>query len=105
MLIQFDGRDGGIRRYGDEDVRRLRFIRWRSGSGSRSRRSGKLLALDAGQDRRRARELAQARIAKLHEQIAEMKRVRAYLEKFVRQCTAKRLDHDRSWHRSTGERQ
>ena len=48
-----------------------------------------LLALDSGQDRRRARELAQARIARLNEQIAEMERARDYLQKLARQCTAK----------------
>ena len=88
-LLDTPGRDGGIRRYGDEDVRRLRFIRMAQRAGFTLNEIRELLALDAGQDRRRARELAQARIAKLDEQIAEMGRARDYLEKLARQCTAK----------------
>lgn len=76
----------GIRRYGGEDVRRLRFIRTAQRAGFTLEEIRELLALDSGQDHRRARELAQARIVRLDEQIAEMKRARDCLQALARQC-------------------
>jgi MerR family mercuric resistance operon transcriptional regulator len=86
-LLDTPGKGDGIRRYGDADVRRLRFIRMAQRAGFTLEEIRELLALDAGQDRRRARALAQDRIAKLNEQIAEMERARDYLQKLARQCT------------------
>ena len=88
-LLDTPGKGDGIRRYGDVDVRRLRFIRMAQRAGFTLVEIRELLALDSGQDRRRARELAQAWIARLNEQIAEMERARDYLQKLARQCTAK----------------
>ena len=79
----------GIRRYGEADVRRLRFIRMAQRAGFTLEEIRELLALDAGQDRRRAREMAQARIARLDERIAEMEQARDYLQKLAQQCSAK----------------
>ena len=81
----------GIRRYGEADVRRLRFIRMAQRAGFTLEEIRELLALDSGQDRPRVRELARTRIAKLNEQIAEMERARDYLQKLARQCAAKSL--------------
>ena len=78
----------GIRRYGDADVRRLRFVRMAQRAGFTLEEIRELLTLDAGKDRRRARELAQARITKLNEQIAEMEQARNYLQRLARQCNA-----------------
>ena len=88
-LLDTPGRGDGIRRYGDEDVRRLRFIRMAQRAGFTLEEIRELLALDAGQDRHRARELARARITRLDAQIGEMERARDYLKKLARQCTAK----------------
>jgi MerR family mercuric resistance operon transcriptional regulator len=88
-LLETPGRGEGIRRYGETDVRRLRFIRMAQRAGFTLEEIRELLALDAGQDRRRAREMAQARIAKLDEQIAEIAQARDYLQKLARQCSAK----------------
>ena len=52
------GPTSGIRRYEDEDVRRLKFIRSAQAAGFTLEQIGELLQLDAGQDRKRARELA-----------------------------------------------
>ena len=79
---------GGIRRYGDEDLRRLRFIRMAQRAAFTLEEIRQLLALDSSQDRRRARELAQARIGTLDQQIADMQRARDYLQKLARQCSA-----------------
>lgn len=48
----------GVRRYDDQDVRRLKFIRSAQAAGFTLDQIGELLRLDAGQDRARARELA-----------------------------------------------
>lgn len=52
------GSSGGIRRYGPNDVRRLRFIRSAQGAGFTLEQISELLALDAIDDRARARQLA-----------------------------------------------
>ena len=80
------GRAGGIRRYGDEDVRRLRFIRTAQAAGFTLDQIGELLQLDAGQDRARARALAAERIAALDKKIAELEAARASLRHLAHEC-------------------
>ena len=77
---------GGIRRYGVDDVRRLRFIRSAQAAGFTLEQIGELMALDATDDRTRARELANERIAALDAKIQELERVRASLRQLAREC-------------------
>lgn len=86
QLLETPARGDGIRRYGEEDVRRLRFIRSAQRAGFTLEEIRELLALDAGNDRPRARQLAQARVVKLDEQIAELERARDSLKRLARQC-------------------
>ncbi len=81
-----DGFGGGVRRYGEDDVRRLRFIRSAQAAGFTLEEIAELLALDAGEDRERARELAGARIAALDVKIAEMEAARDGLRRLARAC-------------------
>ena len=81
-------KSGGIRRYGEEDVRRLRFIRTAQGAGFTLEEIGELLALEATNDRRRVRALATERIAALDAKIAQMKDARDVLARLARQCAA-----------------
>jgi len=85
-LLEQPTRDGGIGRYGADDLRRLRFIRQAQGAGFTLAEIGELIDLDAGQDRRRARELAEARIGTLTARIAELERARDALRRLARQC-------------------
>ena len=85
-LLETPERDTGIRRYGDEDLRRLRFIRQAQAAGFTLEEIRELLALDASQDRSRARELAKARIASLGEKIAELEQAREALRRLAREC-------------------
>src|SRR3982750_4737377 len=62
---QNGGHSGGIRRYGEDDLRRLRFIRSAQAAGFTLEQIAELIALDATDDRPRARELARERIAAL----------------------------------------
>jgi MerR family mercuric resistance operon transcriptional regulator len=89
-LLDTPGRAGGIRRYGAEDLRRLRFIRMAQGAGFTLEEIRELLALDAGHDHARARELARTRVARLDEQIAELERARDALQRLARQCATAR---------------
>ena len=77
---------GGIRRYGMPDVRRLKFIRSAQAAGFTLDQIAELLALDATDDRARARELARERIAALDVKIEEMTRARDSLRKLAREC-------------------
>ena len=55
-LLRTPSRGGGIRHYGRDDVRRLRFIRQAQAAGFTLEEIRELLELDAGEDRTRARD-------------------------------------------------
>lgn len=82
------GPGGGIRRYGEEDIRRLRFIRSAQTAGFSLEQIGELIELDAGEDRARARELAAERIAALDAKIAELEAVRKSLRRLAHDCAS-----------------
>lgn len=81
-------RNADIRRYDAGHLRRLRFIRSAQAAGFTLEQIGELLALDAGQDRDRARTLARERIAALDAKIAELRDARAALARLADQCGA-----------------
>jgi MerR family transcriptional regulator, mercuric resistance operon regulatory protein len=85
-LLRTPVREGGIRHYGREDVRRLRFIRQAQAAGFTLEEIRELLELDAGEDRSRARELAKARIEALDAKIAELQRARDALRRLASAC-------------------
>lgn len=79
---------GGVRRYGDEDVRRLKFIRSAQTAGFTLEQIRELLSLDAGQDRARARELAAERLAALDRTIADLQEARTALRRLAGVCAS-----------------
>ena len=79
---------GGTRRYGETDVRRLRFIRSAQAAGFTLEQVGELLALDSTEDRARARALAGERVAALDAKIAELTAARDALAKLAHACGA-----------------
>jgi MerR family mercuric resistance operon transcriptional regulator len=85
-LLETPPRDVGIRRYGSTDVRRLRFIRQAQAAGFTLQEIRELLALDASDDRARARDLARARVKALDARIAELKHARDALQRLAREC-------------------
>jgi MerR family mercuric resistance operon transcriptional regulator len=85
-LLQTPTRKTGIRRYGREDVRRLRFIKQAQTAGFTLAEVKELLELDAGEDRQRARELAAVRLEALAAKIAELRRARDALQRLAREC-------------------
>ena len=87
-LLETPTRECGIRRYGSEDLRRLRFIKQAQAAGFTLEEIRELLELDAGEDRGRARELARSRIEKLDAKIAELNRARDALQRLATDCGA-----------------
>lgn len=85
-LLDTPRRSEGVRRYGDEDVRRLLFIRQAQTAGFTLEEIKELLDLDSGEDRERARSLARKRIDALDTRIAELQRAREALQRLVGEC-------------------
>jgi len=79
-----------VRRYGEEDIKRLCFIRSAQAAGFTLAEIGELIALDAADDRARARELAQARVAALDEKIEQIREARDALAGLATACARKR---------------
>lgn len=87
LLAEPERPDGnGFRSYGENDVRRLRFVRQAQAAGFTLEEIGELLALDATDDRARARELAFRRVAELDRRIAEMTAARDALVRLADDC-------------------
>jgi MerR family mercuric resistance operon transcriptional regulator len=85
-LLGTPTRESGIRRYGSDDLRRLRFIRQAQAAGFTLEQIKELLDLDASEDRARARELAQERIRALDEKISALETARNSLQRLAREC-------------------
>ena len=83
-----DGWGGGVRRYDENDLRRLKFIRSAQASGFTLEEIAELLALEESDDRVRVRELARQRIDVLDQKIAQMTETRAALARLADQCAA-----------------
>ena len=77
---------GAIRRYGEADVQRLRFIRSAQASGFTLEEIGQLLAFDPVADRPSIRALAEQRITALDTQIRQLQRSRSALVRLAGEC-------------------
>jgi MerR family mercuric resistance operon transcriptional regulator len=85
-LLAEPTRETGVRRYGTEDLRRLRFIRQAQAAGFALAEITELLELDASNDRARARELANERLAALDAKIEELRKARDALKRLANEC-------------------
>ena len=85
-LLATPKRLDGVRRYDSEDVRRLRFVKQAQTAGFTLEEISELLALDAGEDRSAARELAKQRLEQLEARIEELNRAREALRRLVSEC-------------------
>jgi len=77
---------GGARRYGDDDVERLRFIRSAQGLGFSLEEVGELLALEQGAHCDEARTLGEAKLAEVGEKIVQLQRIEGILQASVAAC-------------------
>ena len=87
-LLDVPASAGGVRRYDEGDVRRLRFIRRAQAAGFTLEEISELLALDRTDDRARVRQLAGERLAALDARIAELESSRAALERLRATCAS-----------------
>jgi MerR family mercuric resistance operon transcriptional regulator len=78
----------GIRHYGQDETRRLRFIRSAQAAGFTLDEIAELLRLDSTGDRPRARAMARARIEALDARIAELEQARRSLSRLARECAS-----------------
>lgn len=85
-LLEQPTREGGIRRYGRTDLRRLRFIKQAQSAGFTLEEIRQLLELDSTEDRSQAHEIATARIAALDSKIADLERARDSLVRLASEC-------------------
>ncbi len=85
-LLETPPKNGGVRRYGQQDVRRLKFIRKAQEAGFTLSEIEELLTLDSSQHHQRAQLLAKQRIAALDLKIAEMQQARNSLVKLAANC-------------------
>jgi MerR family mercuric resistance operon transcriptional regulator len=81
---------GEVRRYGEADLKRLRFIRSAQAAGFTLNEIKELLDLDASDDRPRARELARVRVTAIDAKIEELQQARDALATLATACASKR---------------
>lgn len=81
---------GGIRRYSEAHVRRLRFIRHAQELGFSLDEVGELLKLEDGAHCREARTLGERRLADVRKKLADLQRMEAALAGLVDRCAADR---------------
>ncbi len=77
---------GGIRRYDDDDARRIRFIKQSQTLGFTLDEVAELLALDDGRHCHEAEALAAGKLAVVRERIARLRRIERLLAGLVTQC-------------------
>ena len=87
-LLDTPNSTGGIRRYGQHDLRRLKFIRKAQEAGFTLREIKELIGLDSTQDHHRAYQLAMRRLQELDAKIAEMQQARDSLKRLAGNCAA-----------------
>lgn len=85
-LMSEPPRAGSVRRYDTDDIRRLQFIRQAQTAGFTLEEIKELLALDATDDRAKARRLAKSRVKALDEQIRKLRRARQALSRLAAEC-------------------
>lgn len=90
LLAQPPRPAGGIRRYGEEDVARIAFIKAAQRLGFSLEEVASLLKLEDGTHCRQARGLAQEKLAEVRARLADLKRMEGALSALVRQCDSAR---------------
>lgn len=83
-------RYGRIRRYGAEDVARLKFVKAAQRLGFRLDQVGQLLILEDGTHCREAAEMAARHLADVRAKLADLNRIATALSKLVSECRAHR---------------
>lgn len=83
---------GGIRRYGEDTLARLGFIRTAQWLGFSLNEVGELLTLDDGAHCAESRELGERKLANVREKIKSLQQIERLLTQLVAQCKAQKGD-------------
>ena len=86
LLTEPEKPSGGIRRYGNTDVARVKFIKAAQCLGFSLDEITGLLALDDGAHCREARTLGQRKLGDVREKLANLRRIESVLARLVRDC-------------------
>lgn len=80
---------GGYRRFGEEAMKRLIFIRRAKGLGFSLPEIGELLSLhdEPAGDRARVKQITESKLAEIESKIADLDRMRATLAELAEQCS------------------
>ena len=81
---------GSIRRYGDADLARVRFIKSAQRLGFSLEEVGDLLKLDDGTRCGEARQLAEHKLADVRRKLSDLQRIESVLSDLVARCSAVR---------------
>ncbi|MTI63954.1 MerR family transcriptional regulator [Methylophaga sp.] len=85
-LLKIPGSEGGVRRYGTEALRKLKFIRKAQEAGFMLSEIKELIQLDSSQDHERAYQLAMHRLEALEQKISDMQQARDSLKQLASDC-------------------
>ena len=85
-LLDEPPKDGGVRRYGEAHVARLRFIRRGKDAGFSLEEIRELLDLDESSERERIRHLASQRLHMIEARIAAMQQLAGQLRTLIHEC-------------------
>jgi MerR family mercuric resistance operon transcriptional regulator len=83
---------GGIRRYGQADIERVRFVKSAQRLGFSLVEVGQLLRLEDGLRCGEARVLAEHKLAGVRLRLGDLQRIEAVLAKLVRRCRTQKGD-------------
>ena len=86
LLVTPTRRNGGIRRYGPDDVARVRFVKSAQRLGFSLEEIGELLKLDDGTHCNEAARLASFRLVDVRARLADLARIEAVLTTLVGEC-------------------
>ncbi len=79
---------GGIRRYGLDDVKRVKFIKSAQKLGFSLKEISGLLVLEDGTHCSEARDIAQSKLFSVRDKITELTRLEIILEQYTKECSS-----------------
>ena len=86
LVAEPERHQGSVRRYGEDTVARLRFIKRAQQLGFTLEEVGRLLLLEDGQDCGATRKLAELKLAVIRERIDDLRRMEQLLEGLIGEC-------------------
>ncbi|MDE2299780.1 MAG: Hg(II)-responsive transcriptional regulator [Burkholderiales bacterium] len=90
LLPEPDRPYGSIRRYGDKDVARVKFVKAAQRLGFSLDEVAGLMTLDDGAHCAEARQLAEGKLADVRAKLKDLRRIESLLNGLVRECGSRR---------------